>query len=291
MPEAEELMHYLIKVHSELITTLELSENNATFTGTARVNKQSGYTFTVYVEDNGEPGWKKGDKFDISIFDPAGSKYYAVNGTLEKGNIQIYASAELPMTEQPIEFDASESYDPDENIVTYRWDFDGDGVWDIEGDVVKITHSYNESGSYTVILEVEDTDGATNQTTITVHINDEEGEGISGDVTWNGKHTFDLEMTHIGSFPMITATAYEIVNTVTANVTVELCVDGVRMNETSETLTPGEHDISITAVWAPMSSGMHFISLHVRHVDDYNNWVGPTNDPTTEGVVFIKRVA
>ncbi|MBE0516383.1 MAG: hypothetical protein IBX41_03175 [Methanophagales archaeon] len=47
-----------LKVNSEPITTLELSENNATFTGTATVNKQSGYTFTVYGEDNGEPGWK-----------------------------------------------------------------------------------------------------------------------------------------------------------------------------------------------------------------------------------------
>jgi hypothetical protein len=102
----------------------------------------------------------------------------------------------------------------------------------------------------------------------------------------------DLEqITPIGYFQRITATAHEIVNTVTANVTVELCIDDVRLNETSETLTPGEHDIPITAVWAPMSSGGHFISLHVRHVDDYDNWVGPTNDPTAELMVFIERVA
>jgi hypothetical protein len=280
-----------MKVESETITTLTISGNNATFTGTATVNGISGYTFTVYVEDNGEPGWKNGDYFDVSIFDPAGSEYYSANGTLEKGNIQIYTSTEWPMTNQPIEFDASKSYDPDGYIKVYRWDFEGDGIWDIAGNVVMITHSYNESGSYTVILEVEDNDGATDQTTLTVNINGGEGEEISGDVTWNGNHTSDLEqMTPIGYFQRITVTASEIINTVTANVTVELRIDGVSLNETIETLASGDHTIPITAVWVPMSSGMHFVSLHVRHEIDWDYWVGPTNDPTAGIMVFIEKV-
>jgi hypothetical protein len=279
-----------IKVKSETITTLTISGNNATFTGTATVNGISGYTFTVYVEDNGEPGWKKGDYFDLSIFDPAGSEYYAANGTLEKGNIQIYTSTEWPMTNQPIEFDASKSYDPDGYIKVYRWDF-GDGSCIQEGNIVMITHSYNESGSYTVILEVEDNDGATNQTTLTVNINGGEGEEISGDVMWNGNHTSDLEqMMPIGYLQRITVTASEIINTVTANVTVELRIDGVSLNETIETLPPGEHAIPITAAWVPSSSGRHFVSLHLRHEIDWDYWVGPTNDPTAGVMVFIEKV-
>jgi PKD repeat protein len=279
-----------LRVHSDSISTLTISGNNATFNGTATVNGTRGYSFTAYVEDNGEPG-KNNDKFAITITGPGGFAY-SPYGELKAGNIQVSGSAEPPTTNQPIEFDASKSYDPDGGIVAYRWDFDGDGTWDIEGNVVMITHSYNKSGSYTVILEVEDNEGATNQTTLTIQINGGGGGEISGDVMWNGDHTFDLEqMTPIGSFHWITITASGITNTKTANVTVELRIDGVSLNETIETLPPGEHTIPITAAWVPSSSGRHFVSLHLRHEINWDYWVGPTNDPTAGVIVFIEKVA
>ena len=202
-------------------------------------------------------------------------------------------SNETPETNQRVEFDASSSYDHDGSIVAYRWDFDGDGVWDIEGNVVTITHSYNKSGNYTVKLEVEDDVGATDWTTKEINVSVAgAGKRISGNVTWNGKHIIEglQNTTIIGNAQHINATAQEIKNTrnSTVNVTVELRVDGLLLNSTTESLEPHEQkDITVSATWVPMSSGIHYVSLHAY---DGLYWVGPTNDPGAKVKVLIEKV-
>jgi len=63
---------------------------------------------------------------------------------------------------QTIIFSAQYSYDPDGYIVGYRWDFNNDGLFDIDWlEEVFITHVYSASGSYTVKLQVKDDDSAT----------------------------------------------------------------------------------------------------------------------------------
>jgi len=59
-----------------------------------------------------------------------------------------------------VRFDASSSYDPDGTIVSYNWDF-GDGQTDAG---MLVTHTYQNPGSYTVILTVTDDDGSTAST-------------------------------------------------------------------------------------------------------------------------------
>ncbi len=63
----------------------------------------------------------------------------------------------------PVSFNGSKSNDSDGNIVSYFWDF-GDGT---NGTGVNSTHTYNQSGNYTVSLKVTDNDGlnASNSTT------------------------------------------------------------------------------------------------------------------------------
>src|SRR5207244_2533220 len=55
-------------LHSTAITLIEVNPDgiHGKFSGTATVNGISGYSFTVLVEDNGEPGAQI-DKFCISI--------------------------------------------------------------------------------------------------------------------------------------------------------------------------------------------------------------------------------
>ena len=72
-------------------TSLEISADGktATFSGTATKNKQPGYTFTVTVVDNGEPG--KNDTFAITIKDPSGNVIYSkAAAKIIKGNIQVH---------------------------------------------------------------------------------------------------------------------------------------------------------------------------------------------------------
>jgi len=70
---------------------------------------------------------------------------------------------------EDVEFDGSASEARgDATIDEYDWDF-GDGN-DDTGETV--THSYDETGTYTVTLEVTDSNGATGEATVTVEVTD-----------------------------------------------------------------------------------------------------------------------
>jgi hypothetical protein len=74
-----------MNVHTHDMTGLVVSPDRiwAIFTGTCTIDGVSGFTFKVYVEDNGEPG--KNDVFIITL-----STGYSAGGTLLNGNIQIH---------------------------------------------------------------------------------------------------------------------------------------------------------------------------------------------------------
>ncbi|MDQ3666777.1 MAG: PKD domain-containing protein, partial [Acidobacteriota bacterium] len=71
------------KVQSEGITSLIVTGNSARFQGPCTVNKASGFTCTVDVTDNGEPG--SSDFFQIRV-----TNGYDKGGTLGGGNIKIH---------------------------------------------------------------------------------------------------------------------------------------------------------------------------------------------------------
>jgi chitodextrinase len=75
----------------------------------------------------------------------------------------------------PVVFDASGSYGPDEgSIESYEWEF-GDGT---TGAGVIITHSYNNTGNYTVHVTVTDAHDDTDTCTTYAHIlDDDNGSG------------------------------------------------------------------------------------------------------------------
>lgn len=59
-----------------------------------------------------------------------------------------------PLINQVITFNATASYDPNGNIVSYEWNF-GDGNITIENDPI-ITHAYAQEGTYKISLKVTD---------------------------------------------------------------------------------------------------------------------------------------
>jgi len=73
---------------------------------------------------------------------------------------------------ETVNFDGSNSNDPDGDIVSYDWDF-GDGN---TGTGVSATHTYSTADTYTVTLTVTDNGGLTDTDTLTVIVSEEPSE-------------------------------------------------------------------------------------------------------------------
>ncbi len=70
-------------------------------------------------------------------------------------------------------FDASGSSDSEDetSVLKVRWDWNNDGAWDTDYSTTKIaTHQYTVAGTYTIVLEVEDSEYLTNSTTKTLNV-------------------------------------------------------------------------------------------------------------------------
>lgn len=83
-------------------------------------------------------------------------------------------SPQRPTSGGPIIFDASESSDPDGDIVLYEWDFTSDGVFDKMGKV--LTETFFSSGQYPVTLKVTDNQGGSSSTSQTIQVR--EGQNV-----------------------------------------------------------------------------------------------------------------
>ncbi|UCF12612.1 MAG: PKD domain-containing protein [Thermoplasmatales archaeon] len=63
---------------------------------------------------------------------------------------------------QTLIFSAHYSYDPDGIITHYRWDFENDGLFDIDWiEDILVTHTYSHPDNFTIKLHVKDNDGTT----------------------------------------------------------------------------------------------------------------------------------
>lgn len=96
---------------------------------------------------------------ELSITDQQGLECSTgVTSQMIRVNIPPYAhfhSDKAACTDQEILFDASASYDDNNNKLDYKWDF-GDGTQ--AGNQMKVTKKYTKGGEYTVRLTVNDND-------------------------------------------------------------------------------------------------------------------------------------
>jgi len=96
----------------------------------------------------------------------------------------------------PITFDASQSYDPDGEIVLYEWDWDNDGAYDESTTSPTITHTWHAEFSGTVTLRVTDNDGLTSIDTASVEVT---APAIAGDLDSDGdvdRNDLDILLTY-----------------------------------------------------------------------------------------------
>ena len=73
-----------------------------------------------------------------------------------------------PQVGQPVTFDGRNSSDPDGQIASYAWDFDGDGRIDASDPVVQ--RSFNQAASFTVTLTVTDDRGRQDSLSQTINV-------------------------------------------------------------------------------------------------------------------------
>ncbi|MFB6189147.1 MAG: PKD domain-containing protein [Halapricum sp.] len=81
-----------------------------------------------------------------------------------------------PTTDENVTFDATNSTDPDGQIVTYGWDWNGDGTIDENTSGPVVTHTYDDSGSKAPRLVVFDDDGASDEATAEFSVEKKKGE-------------------------------------------------------------------------------------------------------------------
>jgi len=101
---------------------------------------------------------------------------------------------EVPFT---VEFSGANSTDPDDNIVNYEWDLDGDGTIDEAGEDVEYT--YEETGTFYATLYVEDAEGNEDIASITVYV---DSQGLTADIaadTLNGEVPLTIDFDASGS--------------------------------------------------------------------------------------------
>ena len=80
----------------------------------------------------------------------------------------------LPLT---VNFDAGFSTDPNNSLVDWKWDFDGDQKFDTSGE--KVSHIFTKPGSYLVTLQVENGAGLTSTDSMTVVV---DAEDLTADI-------------------------------------------------------------------------------------------------------------
>ncbi len=84
------------------------------------------------------------------------------------------------LTDQIINFDGSNSYDPDEDEISYEWDF-GDGNKSYKE---KPSHAYEKEGKYTVELTVKDVHGVEDSDSTTIEIKDKDSTSKEDNNFW-----------------------------------------------------------------------------------------------------------
>jgi len=115
---------------------------------------------------------------ELVVIDDRGAASVAYAAEIVIGNTPPYASfsarrsepiadvdadvmtADRPRVGVEILLDASGSYDLDDSIVWYLWDFDGDGLVDETTEVPEVAHTFDEPGEHSVVLTVVDKQGA-----------------------------------------------------------------------------------------------------------------------------------
>ena len=116
----------------------------------------------LFIEYNQDYDWRVDVQDSIGAWSGWSTPWQTFSVKPRSPRAQFSFEPKDPVINTEITFDASDSEVYDGSQAKLSWDFDGDGTWEINSTTSKIaTHTYNETGNYTVILKVEDETPAT----------------------------------------------------------------------------------------------------------------------------------
>ncbi|MCF8231506.1 MAG: Ig-like domain-containing protein [Bacteroidales bacterium] len=144
--------------------------------GTLEANTTYYWQIKAFEVDNVD-NYSESDVWEFTTADGGGSN------TPPSASFTVSPSS--GSTSTSFSFDASGSSDNEDptSQLEVRWDFDGNGSWDTNWDTDKTENNqYSSEGTYTVKLEVRDTEGLTDQYTGSITV-DNGGGGTTGSFT------------------------------------------------------------------------------------------------------------
>jgi PKD repeat protein len=156
---------------------VSISSNDNTMSGEQTVSVNAGGSTEETITFMGVPD----DSYTVVVDAGVGSGQDAVTvdtggggggGTNQQPVAEFSISNTSPQTLELVEF-TNQSYDPDGNITSTLWDF-GDGSTSASSNP---SHTYTDPGGYTVELQVEDDQGAIDETTRTIEVYSDGGGG------------------------------------------------------------------------------------------------------------------
>jgi PKD repeat protein len=142
---------------TEDTTVEQIVQRTHTYTETS-----NGLTLRVALSD-GQHVYEVVDVAEVSVADLSNTPPVAV----------FTVTPEMGYVETVFKMNATTSHDGEDSVdsLEVRWDFDGDDSWDTDWTTEKVAyHQYPVPGDYTVKLEVRDTQGLTDSTTMQVEV-------------------------------------------------------------------------------------------------------------------------
>ena len=161
----DELVYY----HWDWESDGEVDDTTMEVNGRHRFTTPGRYEVSLTVED--DDGSKDADSVFVTITDVGPTVKLEADPTPE-GEIAI--------------LDASGSEEPGNDFVAFRWDLDGDGVWDREETCSSLEVVWNEPGMYSITVQVEDEDGSKASKSMTLLISN-----VAPRVDVGGPYTVD----------------------------------------------------------------------------------------------------
>jgi PKD repeat protein len=134
-----------------------------------------GVTDETTTEVNGRHTFTKPGKYEVilTVADDDGTKD-STSVTITVTDVGPTARLEVDATPEgePVLLDASGSEEPGSDFVAFRWDLDGDMVWDVEDTCSTLVRTWNTPGMYDITMQVEDEDGSKASKGMTLIIQD-----------------------------------------------------------------------------------------------------------------------